>query len=242
LSATGRSAAAGTGYERHPDDDFATPYWCTRAIVPHLNTFGLNTRQLGVALDPCCGSGSILDVLKEDSRWRITRGFEINHDRYSLAKIKGHIVFREDTLADDCVWSDDVNPIDVLVTNPPYSLAMPIILKAMPLAQYIDCAFLLRINFLGSQERKPFHIAHPSDLYPIPRRPSFVMSVSCKKKRDCGWGVTIPYLPTGELSAPKPTACGQCGGPVSASSSDATEYAWFVWGPGRMGRVKVLDV
>ena len=240
MSATGRSAAAGTGYERHPDDDFATPYWCTRAILPFLTTKGRS-----IALDPCCGSGAILDVLKEqtDMPWRnITRGIEINHDRYSRAKIRGHIVFREDTLSPDCIWSDDVNAVDVLVTNPPYSLALPIIQKAMPLAQHIDCAFLLRINFLGSQERKAFHIANPSDLYPMPRRPSFVMSVSCKKKRDCGWGVTIPYLPTGELSAPKPTACSTCSGPVTTSSSDATEYAWFVWGPGRTGRVKVLDV
>lgn len=230
MSATGRSVAAGTGYERHPDDDFATPYWCTRAILPFLRF----TDATKGAFDPCCGSGAILDVASE--RWKAKRGIEINHDRAMAARVKGHFVVRADTLTHP--WPD----VDVGITNPPYSLAMEIILRSMDLARRIDFAFLLRLNFLGSQKRAAFHKEHPADIYPLPKRPEFVLSVSCKKKKECGWGVTIPFLPTGVLSSPKPTACGQCDGPVVSSSSDATEYGWFVWGPGRGNRWFMLDV
>jgi hypothetical protein len=36
-----------------------------------------------------------------------------------------------------------------------------------------DVAFLLRLNFLGSQRRAAFHRSFPSDVYVLPRRPSF---------------------------------------------------------------------
>lgn len=250
MSATGRSAAAGTGYERHPDDDFATPYWCTRAILPHLKTYGA-----GVALDPCCGAGAILDCIDELEksrirsfgrgypRWTSTIGIEINPERAIRARGSGRIVQTADTLQAD--WPR----ADVLVTNPPYSLALPIIERAIltfssldPVPK-IDMAFLLRINFLGSQKRAEFHTQHPSDIYVLPRRPEFVLSISCKKKKDCGWGVAIPLHPeTGQPTALAPVACGKCHGKINKSSSDATEYAWMVWGPGRGNRWFILNV
>ncbi len=195
----------------------------------------------GIVLDPCCGSGAILDVAAESGFH--TCGIELSPER-SLIAGRTHSVKAYDTLASGCEWPH----ANALVTNPPYSLALPIIQKALmwkldrDIRLQVDLAFLLRINFLGSQDRHDFHKKWPSDLYVLPRRPSFVMSVSCKRKRDCGWGVVIPYRPDGVLSRDRPVACEKCQGPVGSSSSDATEYAWFVWGPGRVGRVYHLDV
>jgi len=61
---------------------------------------------------------------------------------------------------------------DVAFTNPPFSLALPFLVKML-----VECdtvIALLRINFLGSQQRKTFWQAHPpSHLFPLAKRPSF---------------------------------------------------------------------
>jgi hypothetical protein len=204
VSATGRNLA---GHERHPDDDYATPAWCTRAIMPHL------TISEGIVLDPCCGVGAILDVFHAAWPNRLTKGIEFNEERHASAKCKKHVVFFDDALSPSCVWPS----CDAIVTNPPYNLALPFIEKAIrshvakPNEQSIDVpydsepsidlAFLLRLNFLGSQKRADFHRAHPCDVFVLPRRPSF-----------------------------------------TGGGTDATEYAWFVWGQGRGNRWFMLDV
>jgi hypothetical protein len=229
MSATGRSLAAGTGYERHPDDFFSTPYWCTRAIMPHLRI-----SPQGYALDPYAGSGAIMDVARE----RGCRPIGIERDRDRAPTAPGCLI--GDAFEID--WPD----FDVIVTNPSYSTAQESIMRAFQQQQAhgfdVDIAFLLRINFLGSQKRAEFHKKHPCDIYVLPKRPEFVCAVSCKKKKECGWGETIPFLPTGELLGPRPSYCARCSGKLNSSSSDATEYGWFCWGPGRGNRWFILDI
>lgn len=85
---------------------------------------------------------------------------------------------------------------------PPYSIALEFIEAALSMRKSQGVvAFLLRINFLGSQERADWHRAHPCKLYVLPRRPSF-----------------------------------------TGGGTDATEYAWFVWGEGHeAGTWEILD-
>jgi hypothetical protein len=227
MSATGRSVAAGTGYVRHPDDFFSTPYWCTRALMPHLRI-----SSGGLVLDPYAGSGAIMDVALDRGFRPI--GIERDADRAPPGCIVGDAFQIE--------WPD----FDAVITNPSYSTAQESILRAFEQQRVhgfdVDLAFLLRINFLGSQKRAEFHKKHPCDIYVLPKRPEFVMSVSCKKKRDCGWGETIPFDPSGALSRKRPSHCVRCSGPLTSSSSDATEYGFFVYGPGRGNRWFVLDI
>lgn len=194
MSATGRNLE---GNERRADDHYATPGWVTLSVLRYLRFEPWPTLDHGCVLDPCCGEGAILDVVK--SEWGAGGvGIEIDVARAIEAAKKGHEVHTRDALGAVLFWPS----VDVLITNPPYGLAMEFIEKA--LAEYgklIDCAFLLRINFLGSQKRAAFHRAHPSDVYVLPKRPSF-----------------------------------------TGKGTDATEYAWFVWGPGRGGRWSMLDV
>lgn len=232
MSATGRNHG-----ERQADDFYATPYWVTRAILPKLRP--------NAVLDPFAGEGAILDVVQ--STWGSrTLGIELDLGRQVIAN-KKHTVWHGDSLQDK--W--DLTPfqyIPSVVTNPAYCIAMEAILRALKYASTIDVheraelAFLLRINFLGAQKRAEFHKKHPADVYVLPRRPNFVLAIACKPPKGCGWADVIPYNPDGTLCRPRPEKCPSCNGSLSASSSDATEYAWFVWGPGRGGRWEILDV
>lgn len=223
MSATGRNLA---GHERAEDDFYETPHWATRAILPHL--------QRGASvLDPCCGLGAILDVAR--GSWQTTCGIEIGAWRAKKAAARGHEVVRRDALSAGA-WPNAFT----IVTNPPYSLAEDFIRRAWQEAPNSDAAFLLRLNFLGAQKRAAFHRRRPADVFLLPRRPSFVLAVSCKGR--CGWGELIPLRPdTGKPTWDRPARCNACGDRVTASSSDACEYAWFVWGPNRGGRWQILE-
>lgn len=162
MSATGRSEAAGTGVVRHPDDFYATPAWCTRSILPHLPP----ARSV---LDPCCGDGAILDVVR--TFWPSTErfGFEIDTNRAAMASQKhGITCMRLDALDPQYQWGNH----DLILTNPPYALAMEFVQRAIASgAGYV--AMLLRLNWLASQKRAAWMRAHTPSVYVLPRRPSF---------------------------------------------------------------------
>jgi hypothetical protein len=182
MSATGRNLE---GRERRADDFYATPAWCTRMILPHL------TR--GPTLDPFCGEGAILDVVSDV--WDVgTYGIEIDEQRADRASNR-HAVALQDALGEER-WP----PGKTIVTNPPYSLAESCIRRALAESDgKRDMAWLLRLNFLGSQRRADFHAQYPCDVYVLSRRPSF-----------------------------------------TDGGTDATEYCWMVWGPGRGNRYWLL--
>jgi hypothetical protein len=205
MSATGRNKP---GRERRDADFYPTPAWCTRAIMPHVGFYPRHTNRLLAVLDPCCGDGAILDVLKDEfgaSTW----GVELDYERACAAgKKHDHQDFRKvshgDALSES--WPEHV---DLVITNPPFALASEFVSRFISLFTAketgelrIDGAFLLGLNFATSAARASFHRGFPSDLYILPKRPSF----------------------TGD------------------GKSDMSDYAWFVFGPNRGGRWKVLEV
>lgn len=188
MSATGRNLV---GNERRADDFYSTPEWCTRSILRHL-------REPELALDPCAGVGAILDVAFGGwncSNGTHTEGIEIDPIRAAEASVICY-----DALS--CSWVvGEIRP-DLIITNPPYKLALEFISKALAeVAPGGEVAMLLRLNFLGSQKRAGFLRANPPDVYVLPCRPSF-----------------------------------------TGKGTDATEYAWMVWGRGRGGRWWILDI
>lgn len=109
--------------------------------------------------------------------------------------------------------------------------------RPAPSSEGGTAALLLRLNWLGSQERSAFHRAHPADIYLLPKRPEFTASMSCSaKKAGCEYKETLP------IEAPRPRACPLCGARTSCSTTDSIEYAWFVWGPGHGGRWEILPM
>jgi SAM-dependent methyltransferase len=169
MSATGRKRSAPGAQQtvRDPRDFYNTPAWAVRAILPFLPTGG-------VILDPGCGSGAIMKVLLEtiyDSEDRVV-GIELDE---TLAKsayeaTEGDVMnrdFLKETFGGDS--------FDLVIGNPPYSLAMEFVEHSLDLAcgRGGTVAMLLRLPWAASQSRAEFHRARPADIYVLPKRPSF---------------------------------------------------------------------
>lgn len=160
MSSTNRGAA------RQPDDFYETPAWCTRSIMSHMPRFSS-------ALDPCAGKGAILSAVDQWGSYLNLHAIEIDSDR--SAKIN-------DSVTSSVVCGDALviewPKVDLIITNPPYSLALPFVKRACDyLSQWGkgQAAFLLRLAFLESKERNEF-LRHrmPDDVYALPKRPSFI--------------------------------------------------------------------
>jgi hypothetical protein len=157
---------------RHPDDFYATPPWCTDAILPHLPTGG-------VILEPSCGDGAILARLAASaapSRLHLV-GVELHPGRAEQARgrVLGAYIMEGDFLTRGEEIAALYPDLCLIIGNPPFSLAMSFVEAALRLAAptRATVAMLLRLAFLESIERQAFHAVHAADLYPLAKRPSF---------------------------------------------------------------------
>lgn len=215
------------GAERQPDDFYETPAWAVRALLPQLTP--------GPVIDPFAGRGAILDAVRDVWGERCC-ALELDAIRAAICGAK-HYTERRDSF-DERAWPSQ----EAVITNPPFARAMDAILRAAREAPRRERAFLLRLNFLGSQGRALFHREHPADIHVLPKRPEFVASIKCKaentngKRVGCGW--TVVQM----IDMPRPGACPSCGSlDLQISTTDSCEYAWWIWGPGRGGRWSILD-
>jgi predicted RNA methylase len=143
---------------RRAGDFYPTPAWCTEAILHHLPS--------GDVLDPGAGTGAILSVVAAQDPQRKRLGYELSESHARLARDAGHAVILRDALS-DVPWT----PARVVLMNPPFNLAQEFVDRAL-LEAPVVCA-LLRLNWLAGLKRASFHRANPSDVYVLPRRPSF---------------------------------------------------------------------
>ncbi|MGY2573733.1 DNA methyltransferase [Vibrio sp. C8] len=136
--------------ERIERDFYPTPSWCVKALLDCIEF-----REGDVISEPCRGDGRITNELPT-----------------------GHIIQHAE-LAEGI---DYLNPskdmsADVIITNPPFSLALEFIATAMTrdLAQDGTMCFLLRLSMLGSKQRADFWRSFPwTNLLILTPRPSFV--------------------------------------------------------------------
>jgi len=187
LSSTGR------GTKRRIDDAYFTPAWAVDIILPHLPISGH-------VLEPSAGEGAILRSLhlfpSTTSAESVT-AVEIDPGRAETLRAQGLASIIE---ADFLAMPRVASPFDLIIGNPPFSLAQKFVEASLAvLAPGGTCAMLLRLAFLESSKRRRFHMAHPCEVNVLPRRPSFT-------------GV----------------------------GTDSAAYAWFVWGPERANRWRVL--
>jgi len=144
VSATGRSLT-----KRHEYDAYSTPTWCAEAICrdlvfPHKSWI----------LEPCSGENAIVNVVE-----RFT-----GEQMLALDIQRG-----EDFLEQDM---SVYGRFDMVITNPPFSLAQEFIEKSLTLANCV--VMLLRLNFLASKSRKEFWQKHPpTAIHVLTKRPSF---------------------------------------------------------------------
>lgn len=148
MSSTNRS----TSRQEHVSDYYVTPI---DTIKLFLNKFiEVQGNVFGDVLDPCAGGDELIPM---------SYPLALNH--FGIKDIIT-IDIREDSpalITDDYLQIGFSKPFDVIITNPPFYCAQQIIEKAFDDVRdggYV--IMLLRLNFLGSQKRKPFWDQYPA--------------------------------------------------------------------------------
>ena len=166
---------------------YPTPKYTAEAMLAELDF-----TQVSSFTEPCKGGGHIYDLVDVKDKYYAELSEGIDYLTTEMPKV------------------------DLILTNPPFSLAQEFITKAISEAKCV--VILQRLNYLGSQARKSFWNNNPpTHLFVLSKRPKFIAKCtnkSCNNKDS--YQVTTP-----------PQMC-SCGKDVVASS-DATEYAFFVF-------------
>lgn len=151
---------------RSPADYYPTPAWCVHRLLEAVALPG------GVWFDPCAGDGAIIRAVNEVRTPRPTwAGCEI---RPACAPVLRAAGLRGDVTGDFLSIAPTWGGADVVLTNPPYSLAEAFIRACRQPAKAPIVAMLLRLNFIASQSRVEFwrQVKVP-DIFVLPNRPDF---------------------------------------------------------------------
>lgn len=154
-------SATGRGEKRAENDFYETPAWLSEAFLWALRNKRYHVTE---ALEPACGNGAISRVV-----WEV----------FGLRRLK-QIDIRDQTIVGEFQKANFLHLIpdpsfDLVITNPPYSLAQEFCERAMlwRRSRHSVVAMLLRLNFLESQKRASWLRQNTPSIYVSPRRPSF---------------------------------------------------------------------
>jgi hypothetical protein len=120
-------------------DDFPTPPWATRALLPFINTYPLTLLSNSNCLEPAAGRGYMSRTLAEAFREVVAT------DRYDYGDCdvgRGDFLYHQ--------WRN--RSFDWVITNPPFKSAKEFVIKALPIA-CDGVAMLTRTAFLESVGR-----------------------------------------------------------------------------------------
>jgi hypothetical protein len=138
----------------NPHDFYPTPAWCTRALLAVLDVRGKTV------LEPCAGTGAIAEALR-------AAGADV-----SCIEIEPKRAEQSNALCADFLTIEPAaRAHDMVITNPPFALAMEFVQRSLLWAPTV--AMLLRISWLASLKRAAFLRANTPSLYVLPKRPSF---------------------------------------------------------------------
>ena len=156
---------------REDRDHYPTPRACVDALLSRWSVVAYrDLPQIRDVLDPSCGEGSILDVLRE--RGHQTYGLELDGTRAEIARERGHQAHVADAL--EWGWPH----VDACLMNPPYSHAEAFVRKALAWRQtspgHPEIFALLRLSFLEpTRTRRELLTSYTPDVLILPRRPAF---------------------------------------------------------------------
>lgn len=189
------------GAKRVDADAYYTPQWCIDLILPEIDF-----PTIGTVLEPAAGDKRIVDSVQS----------------YCCDKYDVPVDIEWCEITESIDYFTIYGECDLVITNPPFSLALEFCDKA--LNEAANVVMLLRLGFLGSQARKGWWQQHPpSRLFALSKRPSFVhVCKGMRDKKGCG----ASWRPD---EAPK--VCPHCNNPVGAGT-DSADYGWFCWGSG----------
>ena len=158
-------SATNRGSIRKPYDFYATPIDVVKNILTKINLNKYGDK----VLEPSAGNGNVVQGLKEIYPQKDVTALEIRAEEKETLREKSNKVIIGDYL------NIDVGKYDIIIGNPPYSLAKEFILKSLDnLNDDGILIFLLRTAFLESKSRYQFWQENPlSGLYTLSKRPSF---------------------------------------------------------------------
>lgn len=129
-------------------DRYFTPPWCYENLP-------IDWSEYKTAFEPSMGDGRLYLFMEE-------QGMKVDGRDLEWASETGE---NEDFFN----WDGRV---DLIITNPPFSLAQEFVEHAIPRADTV--IMLQRLNWMGSQKRHNFWKENPPDaLYVLSKRPSF---------------------------------------------------------------------
>lgn len=163
MSAKGRKRADAPRTEVAEHEFYPTP----RDTIEMLIASPLLTLPGGLWLDPCAGTGripSVTNSMRSDVRWLM-----VEIDRRHKRQLNS-IARRNDLVVISDFMAHPSTRCEVLIMNPPFSLALEFAAKALRSASHI--VMLQRLNWLAPA-RANWLREHMPDTYVLPRRPSF---------------------------------------------------------------------
>lgn len=176
-------SATNRGCERKAYDFYATPPETVQAFLANFDGISSGDR----ILEPSAGNGQIVRVLREGGYDNRIDAVELRpEERGTLEALADNV-----TIGSFFDYEPDCG-YDVIIGNPPYSLALDFINKSLELLHPGGLLiFLLRTNFLESEKRFKWWQEHPlSGLYTLHKRPSFTgrgTDATSYQKLKTGW-------------------------------------------------------
>lgn len=159
-------SATNRGSERKDSDFYPTPL---NSIYAFLDAYD-GIKSTDMILEPSAGNGNIITALRNKGYTNPIHAVELREEeRYNLVG-KADKVGIFNYLTEDIPYK-----YDVIIGNPPYSLALEFVDKSLTLLKPGGrVIFLLRTAFLESKKRFKWWQSHPlSGLYTLHNRPSF---------------------------------------------------------------------
>lgn len=140
-------SATNRGTKRNKNDFYPTPEETINSLLNHIDF-----SKVSSFLEPCKGNGAIYNKVE--------------------CTIKTYCEISENIPKD--YLSTQYNKFDLIVTNPPFSIAQDFLVKSL---KESDCVcYLLRLNYLGSKKRADTlwnKVSTPNKLLVLSKRPSF---------------------------------------------------------------------
>lgn len=165
-------------WERKPADLYPTPVNAVEAIMELIRALGVKR-----VWEPACGDGRIARVLE----WH-----GLNVTGTDLREHTGYGTGGLDFLNDDVLrkWGLDPEQFDMIMTNPPFSLARAFIERALMYAPVV--IMLVKQNYYNTDNRYDFfNDMRPTMFLPLTWRLAFLPERGKSPLMDCAWAVWI---------------------------------------------------